>query len=79
MSFLITMPIVLWSCDTTLSKYKPKNDDEKQIISLLNDYETARNTSDLNKLKETFHKDSVYTSEAPPSTFSAYLTRDWAG
>ena len=35
------------SCDTPLNEYKPKSDDEKQIIALLNTYVDARNKKDL--------------------------------
>lgn len=62
-SFLI--PIIFFllnSCDTPLKEYKPKTDDEKQIVSLLNEYQLARNTNDIEKLQSTFHDDGVYIS-----------------
>ena len=61
-SFLLTVYIVLTACDTPLNEYKPKNDDEKQIVALLNDYQTARNSNDIEKLQSTFHDDGVYIS-----------------
>ena len=78
-SLVLSAFLLFNSCDTPLKKYNSKNEDEKQIIALLSEYETARNSSDLVKLKSTFHKDGTYISEAPPSTFSSHLTRDWVG
>jgi hypothetical protein len=78
-SSVLSAFILFNSCDTPLKEYNSKNGDEKQIIALLSEYETARNSSDLAKLQSTFHKDGTYISEAPPSTFSSHLTRDWAG
>jgi hypothetical protein len=50
------------SCDIPLNEYKPKSDDEKQIIALLNTYADARNKGDLNLLQSTFQDNGVYIS-----------------
>jgi hypothetical protein len=50
------------SCDIPLNEYKPKSDDEKQIIALLNTYADARNKGDLNRLQSTFQDNGVYLS-----------------
>lgn len=50
------------SCDIPLNEYKPKSDDEKQIIALLNTYADARNKGDLNRLQSAFQDNGVYIS-----------------
>ena len=50
------------SCDTPINKYDTKNEDEKQIIALLENYLDARNNGDMNRLQSTFHEDGVYLS-----------------
>lgn len=57
--FLTTF-LLFNSCDKPLNEYKPKSDDEKQIIALLNTYLDARNKKDLEGIQATFHKDGIY-------------------
>ena len=57
--FLTTFLLFI-SCDKPLNEYKPKSDDEKQIIALLNTYADARNKKDLKGLQATFTKDGIY-------------------
>jgi len=60
---LILITFLLFnSCDTPLNEYKPKNEDEKQIIVLLNTHLDARNHGDLNILMSTFHDGGIYIS-----------------
>ena len=54
--------LIFNSCDTQINKYQAKNEDEKQIIALLDEYCAARNSADLIKLQSTFHDDGVYIS-----------------
>ena len=58
--FIISALLLFNSCDTPLNEYKPKSDDEKQIIALLNTYLDARNKKDLAGIQATFHKDGIY-------------------
>jgi hypothetical protein len=58
--FILTTFLLLNSCDTPLNEYKPKSDDEKQIIALLNTYADARNKQDLAGMQATFTKDGIY-------------------
>ena len=60
----LTLPMffLLSSCDTPISKYETKNEDEKQIIALLENYLDARNSGDMSRLQSTFHEDGVYLS-----------------
>ncbi|MGB8334490.1 MAG: hypothetical protein WCE56_08360 [Desulfobacterales bacterium] len=46
--FLTTF-LLFNSCDAPLNEYKPKSDDEKQIIALLNIYLDACNKKDLKR------------------------------
>ena len=50
------------SCETSINEYKPKNDDEKQIIALLNTYVDSCNNGDLKRLQTTFHDGGIYNS-----------------
>lgn len=59
---IISALLLFNSCDTPLNEYKPKSDDEKQIIALLNTYADARNKGDLNRLQSTFQDNGVYIS-----------------
>ena len=58
--FIISALLLFNSCDTPLNEYKPKSDDEKQIIALLNTYLDARNKKDLAGIQATFTKDGIY-------------------
>jgi hypothetical protein len=58
----LSLFLIFISCDTPFEKYKPKNEDEKQIIALLDGYCAARNSADLKKLHSSFHDNGVYIS-----------------
>ena len=58
--FIISALLLFNSCDTPLNKYKPKSDDEKQIIALLNTYADDCNKKDLAGIQATFLKDGIY-------------------
>ena len=49
-SLVLVVFLLFNSCDTPLSKYEPKNDDEKIILKLLYTYVDARNNGDMNAL-----------------------------
>jgi hypothetical protein len=59
-SIALTIVLLFTSCDTPINEYKPKSDDEKQIIALLNTYVEARNKQDLKGMQATFTKDGIY-------------------
>lgn len=61
--FALTVLMMFNSCDTPINKYNAKSDDETQIIKLLNDYQSSRNSNDIDKLKSTFHDNGVYISK----------------
>ena len=48
------------SCDTPLTEYKSKNEDEKQIVDLLQKYTDTRNSVDIKGIRSTFHDDGIY-------------------
>jgi len=58
----LNIVLLFISCDTPINEYKPKSDDEKQIIALLNTYVEARNSGNLKILRSTFNDDGVYIS-----------------
>ena len=61
-SLAVSTLLLFNSCDSSIEKYNPKNEDEKKIISLLNTYCATRNSADLKKLQSTFHDDGIYIS-----------------
>ena len=61
--FTFTVLMTFNSCDTPINKYNAKSEDEKQIIKLLNDYQSSRNGNDMAKLRSTFHEEGVYISK----------------
>lgn len=49
--FLLLIAVIISSCcDTSITNYKPKNQDERKIISLLIRYHDAKNHFDIEKL-----------------------------
>ncbi len=48
------------SCDTPLTEYATKNEDEKQIVDLLQKYTDTRNSIDKKGIRSTFHDDGIY-------------------
>lgn len=56
----IAVLLVLCSCDTSINKYVPINDDEKDIIETLNTYLESRNSNDVKKLASLFADDGEY-------------------
>jgi hypothetical protein len=58
--FGLASTIFLISCDIPINRYEPKNEDEKMVVALLNEYCDARNSGDLKRLQSTFHDDGVY-------------------
>ena len=61
-SFALAVFLVFNSCDPPLSKYEPKNDDERSVLKLLNSYVDSRNNGEMDKLASLFHEDGKYIS-----------------
>ena len=59
-SVVLSFILLLNSCDSSLNSYKPKNEEERQIISLLITFSDACNKGDLTKIKSVFHENGVY-------------------
>ncbi len=54
--FLITISFLIFSCGgTSIAQYEPKNQDERIIISLLIQYQEAKNNFDVQKLLSFLH------------------------
>ena len=60
LGFAVIVMLIFNSCDTPLSKYEPKNDEERNIIALLNTYLNSRNNGDINTLTSLFHDNGMY-------------------
>ena len=58
--FILTSFSIFSSCDTPIKEYKPKNEDEKQIVDLLQKYTDTRNSVDVKGIRSTFHDDGIY-------------------
>ena len=48
------------SCDTPLTEYQPKNENEKKIVETLKTFTDARNNVDLKVIRSTFHDEGIY-------------------
>ena len=59
-TLILLAVFMIISCDTPLNEYKPKNDDEKQIVALLETFVEARNSQDLKTIRSIFHDDGIY-------------------
>ena len=58
--FVLSVFLLLQSCETSLTEYTPKNDSEKQIKELLTTYVDARNKGDIATLAALFHDNGKY-------------------
>ena len=75
-SLVLTVFLLFTSCDTPLSKYAPKNDDEKSILKLLKTHVDARNKGDINTIASSFHDNGVITYESVKYTKSQIAGSD---
>ena len=60
--FVLAGFLLFNSCDTPLSEYVPKDDEEKNIVNLLNTYIDARNNGDMNTLASLFLDNGQYVA-----------------
>ena len=60
-SLVLAVFLLFISCDTPLSKYEPKNDDEENILKVLNTHVDARNNGDTKILASLFQDNGVMT------------------
>ena len=75
--FILAIFLLSISCDTPLTEYNPKNEDEKQIVDLLQKYADARNNEDVIGIQSLFHDNGIYLSGAGPKyTKSEIATTD---
>ena len=58
--FVLSAFLLLNSCDTSLNEYVPKNDDERNIVSILNTYVDSRNNGDINTFTSLLHDEGKY-------------------
>lgn len=75
--FLIIITLVVCSCcDSSIVKYEPKNQDEKEIISLLIQYQDAKNNSDIEKLLSFLHDKGKFTFQCGRMVNKAVLKEE---
>ena len=75
-SFVLTVFLLFISCDTPMSKYGPKNDDERNILKVLNTHVEARNNGDTKTLASLFQDDGVITYSSVKYTKSQIADSD---
>ena len=59
---IISLCMVLSSCDSSLNDYQPQNEDERQIAELLITFQDACNNGDIGTLQALFHDNGTYES-----------------
>jgi len=55
------MMVVSSCCDSLIDEYEPKNQDEKEILSLLIQYQDAKNNLDIERLLSFLHEKGLFT------------------
>jgi len=74
--FLIIIVWIISSCgDASIAKYAPKNQDEKEIVSLLIQYQDAKNNFDIENLVSTLHDKGKFTFECGRMVSKATLEK----
>jgi hypothetical protein len=73
--FLLSTVLLFFSCGTSINEYKPKNENEKQIIALLSTYVDSCNNGDLKRLQATFHDGGIYNSVRGGQITSSEITQ----
>lgn len=48
-------------CDTPIDRYEPKSEDEKEILSVLIEYQNAKNNFDLDQLLSLMHEKGKFS------------------
>ena len=59
--FIIFALSLFGACDSPIEKYKPLNQDEKEIILVLIQYQDAKNHFDLKRLLSLLHEDGEFS------------------
>jgi hypothetical protein len=65
------------SCDTPISKYETKNEDEKEVIDLLTRYTEAINKGDAEQIIPLFHENGVYVTGRTKDSLSREKMAEW--
>ena len=61
--FSMAIALVISSCSDSITKYDPKNQDEREIISLLIQYQEAKNHFDIERLLSFLHEKGEFSFE----------------
>jgi len=75
--FLIIIIMVVSSCcDALIEKYEPKNRDEREIVSLLIQYQDAKNHFDIERYLSSFHDKGLFTFQCGRMVGKAVLEEE---
>ena len=69
----------LFSCDTPISKHVAANKEETEIISVLMQYQDARNHADIKKLMALLHDEGIFTFQCGRMVPKATLKKELPG
>jgi hypothetical protein len=76
--FLIITAFVIFSCcDAPIATYEPKNQDEKEIISVLIQYQDAKNHFDIERLVSFLHDKGEFTFQCGRMVTKAVLKEEF--
>ena len=59
--FIIFSFALFCGCDTPIDKYEPRGRDEKEILSVLIQYQNAKNNFDIDQLLSLLHEDGKFS------------------
>lgn len=76
-SLALSTLLLFNSCDSSIEKYNPKNEDEKEIIDLLTRYTEAINKGDSEQILTLFHENGVYVASNMSNPLSREKMAEW--
>jgi hypothetical protein len=75
--FLLIIALAILSCsDAPISRYEPKNQDEREIISLLVHYQDARNDLDIDRFLSLLHDNGEFGFQCGRMVSKAVLKKE---
>lgn len=75
--FLIIIIMVVSSCcDAPIEEYKPKNQDEREILSLLTQYQDAKSHFDIERYLSSLHDKGLFTFQCGRMVEKAVLEEE---
>lgn len=74
-SLIITAVVIFSGCDHSISEYRTENEDEREIISILIQYQDAKNKFDIKKLLSFLHDKGKFSFACGMMVSKAELKR----